>query len=158
VVTHCPSGALHYDARDRNTREAIPETNTVILWHNGPLQITGDLRIEGTTVDVQQETRATLCRCGGSQNKPFCDNTHKHIDFDGSAVGGMTAVPISEGGSLKITVNPNASLSLEGAFTLYDEQGAVLFSGRKTTLCRCGGSSKKPFCDGTHLSNGFTGE
>lgn len=156
VVTLCPSGALHYESKDEV--EIAPETNTVTLWHNGPLQFAGDLRIEGSSVDVQQETRATLCRCGSSHNKPFCDNSHNQIDFNGAAAEGITAVPINEGGGLKITVLPNGPLGIEGTFTLYDEQGIALFSGRKAALCRCGGSSKRPFCDGSHIGNGFTGE
>jgi CDGSH-type Zn-finger protein/uncharacterized Fe-S cluster protein YjdI len=158
VVTLCPSGALHYDSKDGTAPEATPETNTVTLWHNGPLQFAGDLRIEGATVDVQEETRATLCRCGASKNKPFCDNSHKQIDFDGTAADGASFAAISEGGPLKLSVMPNGPLNVEGAFTLSDEEGTTLFSGRKAALCRCGGSSRKPFCDGSHLRNGFTGE
>lgn len=158
VIERCPSGALHYERKDGGAPEATPSLNAVVVWHQGPLQFTGDLHIEGATVDVQGETRATLCRCGASHSKPFCDNTHKDIDFDGTLAPQVSAVPHAEGGLLKITVNPNGSLMLEGAFTLYDEQGTALFSGNKTWLCRCGGSSNKPFCDGTHKRNGFVGE
>jgi CDGSH-type Zn-finger protein len=70
----------------------------------------------------------------------------------------MTAGPLQEGGPLKVSVMPNGPLMIEGAFTITDETDAVVFSGQRTTLCRCGGSSKKPFCDGTHKTNGFTGE
>lgn len=59
-----------------------PETNTIILWHNGPLQVHGDLSIQGTNVDIADETRVTLCRCGASQQKPFCDQTHRSIGFE----------------------------------------------------------------------------
>lgn len=158
VVTLCPSGALHYDSKDGTPAEATPDTNSITLWHNGPMQFTGQLRIAGTTVDIQEETRATLCRCGASQNKPFCDNSHKTIDFDGTAADGMSATAVPDGGPLKVTVLPNGPLNVEGSFSLYDEQGSLLFSGRKAALCRCGGSGKKPFCDGSHLRNGFTGE
>lgn len=158
VVTLCPSGALHYESKDGSAAEIIPQANAVTLWHNGPLQLSGQLRIEGTTVDVQEETRATLCRCGASQNKPFCDNSHKQIDFDGTAAEGMNATAIPDGGPLKVTVMPDGPLNIEGSFSVYDEHGSLLFSGRKAALCRCGGSSKKPFCDGSHLHNGFTGE
>lgn len=158
VVPRCPSGALHYESKDGSSVEAVPESNRITLWHNGPLQLSGQLRIEGTTVDVQDETRVTLCRCGGSQNKPFCDNTHKHNGFEGAAAEGLSATAVSDGGPLKVSVQPNGPLTVEGSFSLYDENGSLLFSGRKAALCRCGGSGKKPFCDGSHLRNGFTGE
>lgn len=44
--------------------------------------------------------------------------------------------------------------------TFVDADGNTLMAepGRRIALCRCGGSSTKPFCDGTHRSNGFTGD
>lgn len=159
VIAHCPSGALHFDDKTGTLTEAMPATNTIVAWLNGPLQVTGDLRIEGTTVAIEHETRATLCRCGASQNKPFCDNAHKNSVFEGTTINSMTAVPLSEGGPLKITVVPDGPLRIEGAVTLYNAQNEVLAtSSSAVNLCRCGGSSKKPFCDGTHLTNGFSGE
>ncbi len=159
TIESCPSGALHYERKDGGAGEASPESNSVHVWHNGPLQFNANLHIEGTTVEIHGETRATLCRCGASRNKPFCDNSHKEIGFDGTtAAAGITAVPSMGSGPLTVTVSPNGSLSVKGAFTLYDESGTVLFSGEETWLCRCGGSAKKPFCDGTHNRNGFTGE
>lgn len=158
VVERCPSGALHYERKDGGADEAPAAANTITLWHNGPLQLTGALQIEGATVHLEGETRATLCRCGASHNKPFCDNSHKDSGFDGTPASAVTAVPNTEGGVLKIIVTPNGSLGVQGNFTLLDEQGKVLFAGEKTWLCRCGGSASKPFCDGTHKRNGFTGE
>ena len=49
---------------------------------NGPLQVKGNLEIcAGTGRNVDRVTTARLCRCGGSKNKPFCDNTHLKIGF-----------------------------------------------------------------------------
>jgi len=57
----------------------------------------------------------------------------------------------------KITVNNNGPLRVEGDFTICDPQGnAFGLSGRTTvSLCRCGHSANKPFCDGSHKSAGF---
>jgi CDGSH-type Zn-finger protein len=52
---------------------------------------------------------------------------------------------------------PNGPLLLEGAFEVKDAAGAVVASGGKVALCRCGQSSRKPFCDGAHRRVGFTG-
>jgi CDGSH-type Zn-finger protein len=49
---------------------------------DGPLQLRGNLEITtGTGRVVARVTQTQLCRCGGSQNKPFCDGTHQRIGF-----------------------------------------------------------------------------
>lgn len=52
----------------------------------------------------------------------------------------------------KITVNSNGSLKVEGDFDIVDTQGNVYgLQGRTlVSLCRCGRSGNKPFCDGSH--------
>jgi CDGSH-type Zn-finger protein len=56
-----------------------------------------------------------------------------------------------------ILVRHNGPLVVEGPFRLTDADGTeyVLEPGRKYSLCRCGGSTRKPFCDGTHSRIGF---
>jgi uncharacterized Fe-S cluster protein YjdI len=54
----------------------------IALKPDGPLMIEGPVRIELARCEVLEVTdRAALCRCGGSENKPFCDGTHKKIGF-----------------------------------------------------------------------------
>ena len=57
----------------------------------------------------------------------------------------------------KVTVINNGSLRLEGDFEIVDQEGKPFgLAGRtRVTLCRCGHSSKKPFCDSTHKTCGF---
>lgn len=81
MIPLCPSGALHYERKDGGAAEATPTENTIVIWKNGPLQVTGDMSIQGATVAMDSETRVTLCRCGSSQNKPFCDGSHHKIEF-----------------------------------------------------------------------------
>ena len=54
--------------------------------------------------------------------------------------------------STKITVNDNGSLRIEGDFEIVDKTGALYdLAGREViSLCRCGHSKNKPFCDGSH--------
>ncbi len=54
--------------------------------------------------------------------------------------------------STKITVNNNGSLKLEGDFEITDKEGNVYdLGGREiVSICRCGLSQNKPFCDGSH--------
>jgi CDGSH-type Zn-finger protein len=60
----------------------------------------------------------------------------------------------------KITINNNGSIRLEGDFTIYDANGSAFdLAGRTTvSLCRCGQSENKPFCDGTHRKVNFQSE
>ncbi len=52
----------------------------------------------------------------------------------------------------KITVNSNGSIKIEGNFEIVDREGAVYgLGGREVvSICRCGLSKNKPFCDGSH--------
>jgi CDGSH-type Zn-finger protein len=60
----------------------------------------------------------------------------------------------------RITVRDNGSLRIEGDFEIVDQEGRPFgLAGRsKVGLCRCGRSERKPFCDGTHKTCGFTSQ
>lgn len=60
----------------------------------------------------------------------------------------------------KITVKTNGSIRVEGDFELYDINGNKFnLAGRtRVSLCRCGASNDKPFCDGSHRTCGFQSE
>ena len=60
---------------------------------------------------------------------------------------------------VKITIRENGPLRIEGEIRLYDHEDNELTipTGKPYSLCRCGGSSRKPFCDGSHKTNGFDG-
>jgi CDGSH-type Zn-finger protein len=59
--------------------------------------------------------------------------------------------------STKVTVNNNGSIRIEGDFSIQDAEGKEFGLGGRTiiSLCRCGHSANKPFCDGSHKVNGF---
>jgi CDGSH-type Zn-finger protein len=62
---------------------AMPETR-VVARENGPYLVTGDVRVfdhEGREFARPPGSAIALCRCGNSRNKPFCDGSHKRIDF-----------------------------------------------------------------------------
>ena len=48
---------------------------------NGPLHVTGPVDIEGNDGILEEKREAFLCRCGGSKQKPYCDGTHRNIEF-----------------------------------------------------------------------------
>lgn len=50
---------------------------------NGPLRLTGNLvMVSGAGVETWRGTKAFLCRCGESKNRPFCDGTHNKVGFE----------------------------------------------------------------------------
>jgi len=73
----------------------------------------------------------------------------------GPAPSGQAAAPGAA--TALIACAPDGPLLLEGAFVVKDASGAVVASGGKVALCRCGQSGKKPFCDGGHRRAGFKG-
>ena len=185
--------------------------------------------VERESVDVSGEADGAgtywLCRCGGSENKPFCDGHHRSIGFDGtesaatqdyrtrarvlpSADGVVRDVPdlcehatfcttpdthvwrmvhstdpqvrqamapmIDHCPSGRLTRAPDehaadTELALPLRVAVVDD-GPYLVTGmavvtradgapcevrNRVTLCRCGASSNKPFCDGSHAKVGF---
>lgn len=58
--------------------------------------------------------------------------------------------------AITIKINDNGPLIVQGEFQLIDAQGNEV-PVKKAALCRCGGSTTKPFCDGTHSKIGFQG-
>ena len=56
---------------------------------------------------------------------------------------------------VKITATKNGSYKVEGAIDLFYEDRRIETNKTTVFLCRCGASSKKPFCDGTHSKIGF---
>lgn len=57
----------------------------------------------------------------------------------------------------KISVLPNGPILIEGTIQINLPDGQVETKENKTFLCRCGHSSKKPYCDGSHKKQGFIG-
>ena len=81
VIERCPTGALRFRWRDGGREEQPAPVNTVRVEKNGPLYVKGDLEIQMPEGKSMKETRAALCRCGHSKNKPFCDGSHKEMGF-----------------------------------------------------------------------------
>jgi uncharacterized Fe-S cluster protein YjdI len=58
---------------------------------------------------------------------------------------------------LEVCASPDGPLLVSGGVRIVDAEGGLLYEGERAALCRCGGSANKPFCDGTHKTNGFHG-
>src|SRR5207237_1053961 len=78
AVARCPCGALRTRRLGSAASTQQPEQPTVRASENGPLLVSGGVRVLDAEGAVLYEgEKAALCRCGGSGNKPFCDGTHK---------------------------------------------------------------------------------
>ncbi len=153
IARNCPSGAITFERLDGGADEAPPRVNVVRVRENGPLAFHADMEVGGHG----RALRATLCRCGASKNKPFCDGSHATVAFSAS---GEPATQLSEplaarGGPLTIELRPDGPLKVLGPLEVCSGTGRTVTRSNENFFCRCGGSANKPFCDGTHRKNGF---
>jgi uncharacterized Fe-S cluster protein YjdI/CDGSH-type Zn-finger protein len=94
VVERCPSGALQYRRLDGGHAEATPAKARMTPIRDGPLMVVGAIEVRREDGSVETLPRATLCRCGESANKPFCDNSHLRVGF--RAPGSPYRIHLSE--------------------------------------------------------------
>ncbi len=154
IAHACPSGAIRYERQDGAPNESAPPVNLLAVREAGPYAVRGQLAIAGQASGF----RATLCRCGASKNKPFCDGSHHEVGFAASGEPPTTAqadMLDNRGGPLSIEPLTDGPLQVRGNLEVTSGTGRVVSRLTQARLCRCGGSASKPFCDGTHLRNGF---
>ncbi len=153
IAHKCPSGAIRYRRKDGHADELVPPVNLLATREAGPYAVRADLRISGEAVGF----RATLCRCGASKNKPYCDGSHHEIGFSasGEPATGKADMLEARGGPLEIEPQIDGPLQVRGNLEITSGTGRVVVRLQQARLCRCGGSSNKPFCDGTHARIGF---
>jgi CDGSH-type Zn-finger protein/uncharacterized Fe-S cluster protein YjdI len=159
VAKACPSGAIRVVRNTQSAGQAAdsdgaPLVNTVRVRENGPLAFEAELRIGG---EPQASPRATLCRCGLSNNKPFCDGSHTVAGF--AATGEPAAADFEalalRNGPVDVQPRPNGPLRVVGNLEVVSGTGRTCNKVVETYLCRCGQSKNKPYCDGSHKAAGF---
>lgn len=154
VIGACPSGALTYERHDGGLDEQLPGVNTLRPWEDGPNELRGDVQIAGQ----DPRKRALLCRCGQSQNMPFCDNSHVKAEFRATSdIPSQVDPPVLEvrDGPLEVKPTKNGPNMVKGNLEIIAGSGRRIATGTKFFLCRCGHSKNKPFCDGSHKEAGF---
>jgi len=153
IAHACPSGAIRYKRKDGKRDERAPPVNLITVREAGPYAVHADIHLD----DQNSFYRATLCRCGASKNKPFCDGSHHEVPFNASGEppsGATDMLPVRDG-ALRIDPELDGPLQVRGNLEIVSGTGRVVARLTQARLCRCGGSASKPFCDGTHARNGF---
>jgi len=156
VALNCPSGAIRFRRKDGGLDECAPPVNTLKVRENGPYALAAELVISGEPAGF----RATLCRCGASKRKPYCDGSHAEAGFTATGEPPLRAIdPLpTRDGKLQVTPRRNGPLEVSGALELCAGTGRVFHRDTAVRLCRCGQSKTKPFCDLSHLAAGFEAE
>ncbi|MGY5874214.1 MAG: CDGSH iron-sulfur domain-containing protein [Candidatus Thorarchaeota archaeon] len=81
TIEKCPSGALSYKIGTQRIQN-LDRAPAIKVAKNGPLEFVGWIKlIDDMGSKPESLEHYTLCRCGASKNKPFCDNRHKKIEF-----------------------------------------------------------------------------
>ncbi len=150
----CVSGAIRYKRKDGQPDEAPPPVNLISVREGGPYAIRADIRLDGAPAVSH---RLTLCRCGASKSKPFCDGSHHEVNFAASGeppTGKADMLPVRDG---PLAVDPltDGPLQVRGNMEIISGTGRVVARMESARLCRCGASNTKPFCDGSHSRVGF---
>lgn len=156
LAHNCPSGAITYKRHDKDKQELPPYVNSIKILENGPLAFLADIDMDNSEPLI----RATLCRCGASKNKPFCDGMHEEVGFSATGEYEIQATePLPEhDGKLKVGLLKDGPLLCSGNMEVCSGTGRRLNITKEAALCRCGASKDKPYCDGSHVEIGFTSE
>jgi CDGSH-type Zn-finger protein/uncharacterized Fe-S cluster protein YjdI len=159
IGQNCPSGAITVLRHGSGTgatadSNGLPIVNTVRVRENGSLAVEAELLIGGRP---QSNPRAALCRCGQSQNKPFCDGSHGAAAFVATGEPATAAFDTMavRNGPLNVQPLPNGPLRVVGNLEVVSGTGRTCNKLSETYLCRCGHSKNKPYCDGSHKATGF---
>ena len=140
----------------------MPEAKgTITIRPNGPYRVEGGVPLEaadGTPYDLKPAY--SLCRCGKSANKPYCDKSHVECGFIGTETANpagnqqIRTDPLVEEATV-IRVERDGPYQVVGAPTLTYSDGRICDTTASYRLCRCGLSKNKPFCDDSHIEAGF---
>lgn len=133
---------------NKRVPKRLDVANELLVTSGGPLKMTGNITLINEDGSVSHANSLSLCRCGASKIRPFCDDQHLEIEFfDSGAVTQLSDwMPITRPQTITVTCVKNGPLKFRGYLRIFNKKGqeCITMGG---ALCRCGKSSNKPFCD-----------
>jgi len=142
--------------KNRGAPRLLEVPNEALVSSGGPLQITGNITLVSEDGAVQYANHLTLCRCGASNSKPNCDGQHLEREFlnTGKITDVSEIAPSQRASKITISCIKDGPITFRGRLRLHNQFGQECVKMRGS-LCRCGHSASKPFCDGSHQRVGF---
>lgn len=130
--------------------------NEALITNAGPINLTGNITLVGEDGSVSYANHLSLCRCGASRSKPTCDSRHLEIEFlnSGRIQEASDAEHSERPSKITISLIKDGPITFRGKLRLHNNLGQECVKQRGS-LCRCGQSASKPFCDGSHEKVGF---
>jgi CDGSH-type Zn-finger protein len=140
---------------------------SIMPYPDGPYHVNDVTRFSDQHGLIRTDPMVTtvLCRCGASVRKPFCDGTHVKIGFssarrersvaDGPDDRADRPADDTPRDTVSIFVAPDGPYVVTGGPELRNTTLKEGASRMRYSLCRCGASGNKPFCDGSHRRIGF---
>jgi len=142
--------------KNQSAPRLLEVPNEALITNAGPLQLTGNIVLVHEDGTVHYTNHVTLCRCGASGTRPTCNGAHLEKEFlNPGKISEASEVAASQRPS-KITLSciKDGPITFRGRLRLHNQfnQECIKMRG---SLCRCGQSASKPFCDGSHARTGF---
>ena len=130
--------------------------NEALITSAGPINLTGNITVVQEDGSVTYANHISLCRCGASRKKPVCDERHLDVEFlnSGRMVEASDVAHSERPSKITISLIKNGPITFRGRLRLHNSMGQECVKQRGS-LCRCGQSAAKPFCDGSHEKVGF---
>ena len=130
--------------------------NTATILSGGPISLRGNITLVDEEGFTSYANELSLCRCGASNNKPHCDEKHLDVEFYDSARIQQASDARASTRPCKVTFRlvKNGPVKFSGLLQIKNKLGQEC-AKRNGALCRCGQSTNKPFCDGSHEKTGF---
>jgi len=136
----------------------MSEKCCIKVFDDGPLGVEGlEILTSSNGEELEVNRKMALCRCGASENKPFCDGSHKKIGFSSKMEKAENSEEADDG-RREIRVYLNGPYEVSGDIGLNINDEMNLSKNDPYYLCRCGASGNKPFCDGSHKKINFSDE